>query len=72
MALINGPKIIFADEPTGNLDSKNSRSIIDLLTELHREQGTTLVLATHSADIADRAQRTIRLSDGCLSDDEDL
>ena len=71
-ALINGPKIIFADEPTGNLDSKNSRSIIDLLTELHREQGTTLVLATHSADIADRAQRTIRLSDGCLSDDEDL
>ena len=48
------------------------RAIIDLLTELHREQGTTLVLATHSADIADRAQRTIRLSDGCLSDDEDL
>ena len=71
-ALINGPKIIFADEPTGNLDSKNSRSIIDLLTELHREQGTTLVLATHSADIADRAQRTIRLSDGRLSGNEGL
>ena len=71
-ALINGPKIVFADEPTGNLDSKNSRAIIDLLTELHREQGTTLVLATHSADIADRAQRTIRLSDGRLTGDEAL
>ena len=71
-ALINGPRIVFADEPTGNLDSKNSRAIIDLLTELHREQGTTLVLATHSTDIADRAQRTIRLSDGRLSGSEGL
>jgi putative ABC transport system ATP-binding protein len=65
-ALINGPRIIFADEPTGNLDSKNSAAIIDLLTELHRERGTTLVLATHSSDIADRAERIIRLADGRL------
>jgi putative ABC transport system ATP-binding protein len=67
-ALVNNPAILFADEPTGNLDSKNSRAIVDLLTELHRERGTTLVLATHSTDIADRAQRIIRLSDGRLDD----
>ena len=71
-ALINGPKIVFADEPTGNLDSKNSDAIIDLLAELHREQGTTLVLATHSAGIADRAQRIIRLRDGRLLNEEDM
>jgi putative ABC transport system ATP-binding protein len=65
-ALINGPRILFADEPTGNLDSKNSAAIIDLLAELHRERGTTLILATHSADIADRAERIIRLADGRL------
>ncbi len=67
-ALINSPKIIFADEPTGNLDSKNSRAIIDLMTELQSEHGTTLVLATHSTAIADRAQRVIRLADGRLAD----
>lgn len=66
-ALINSPKIVFADEPTGNLDSKNSAAIIDLLTELHEEHGTTLVLATHSTAIADRAQRVIRLDDGRLA-----
>ncbi|MDR3629746.1 MAG: ABC transporter ATP-binding protein [Desulfocapsaceae bacterium] len=66
-ALINSPRILFADEPTGNLDSKNSDAIVDLLAELHREQGATLVLATHSAGIAGRAQRIIRLSDGRLS-----
>lgn len=66
-ALINHPKIIFADEPTGNLDSENSRAILALLTELHRERHTTLILATHSPDIADRAQRTIHLHDGRLT-----
>lgn len=66
-ALINSPKIVFADEPTGNLDSKNSKAIIDLMAELHDEQGTTLVLATHSTAIADRAQRVIRLTDGRLA-----
>jgi len=67
-ALINNPGILFADEPTGNLDSKNSEAIVDLLTELQREQKTTLVLATHSTAIAGRAQRIIRLRDGRLCD----
>jgi putative ABC transport system ATP-binding protein len=66
-ALINHPKIIFADEPTGNLDSENSRAILALLTELHRESRTTLILATHSPDIAERVQRTIHLHDGRLA-----
>jgi putative ABC transport system ATP-binding protein len=65
-ALINRPRILFADEPTGNLDSKNSGAIVDLLTELHTEFGTTLVLATHSAEIAERAQTIIHLRDGHL------
>ncbi len=71
-ALINAPKIVFADEPTGNLDSKNSSAIIALLAELHREQGTTLILATHSEDIAGRAHRVLRLTDGRLSDTAEI
>jgi len=67
-ALINNPKIIFADEPTGNLDSENSRSIIELLLELHREHNTTLVMATHSREVAAQADRIIRLHDGRLQD----
>ncbi len=63
-ALINEPKIIFADEPTGNLDSKNSREILDLLFELHREKKTTLVLVTHNMEIAGLTDRTIPLQDG--------
>ncbi len=63
-ALINEPKIILADEPTGNLDSKNSREILDLLFELHREKKTTLVLVTHNMEIAGLADRTIPLQDG--------
>ncbi|KAB2891780.1 MAG: ABC transporter ATP-binding protein [Desulfobulbaceae bacterium] len=65
-ALINHPKIVFADEPTGNLDSENSRGIVELLAELHREEKTTLVLATHSPEIAARADRVIVLRDGCI------
>jgi putative ABC transport system ATP-binding protein len=63
-AVINNPKIIFADEPTGNLDSENGRAVLDLLLEFHRERRTTLVLVTHSADIARIAHRTIVLKDG--------
>lgn len=69
-ALINNPKIIFADEPTGNLDSENSRSIIELLLELHREHNTTLVMATHSHELAALADRTIHLHDGKLQNGE--
>lgn len=67
-ALINEPKLIFADEPTGNLDSENSKAIIELMMELHREHATTLVMATHSSEVAELADRIIRLHDGRLLD----
>jgi putative ABC transport system ATP-binding protein len=63
-ALINIPRIIFADEPTGNLDSMNGKAVLDLLLELHREKNTTLVLVTHSRDIAGKAGRVVLLRDG--------
>jgi len=65
-ALINKPRLVFADEPTGNLDSGNSREILSLMTELHKESNTTLVMATHSQEIAGHADRTLRLRDGRL------
>ena len=63
-ALINDPKIIFADEPTGNLDSENGKAILDLLLEFHRERQSTLVLVTHNTEIACKADRMIVLHDG--------
>lgn len=65
-ALINQPKLLFADEPTGNLDSENSRGIISLILELREEHKATLVMATHSVEIAKRADRTLFLRDGRL------
>ena len=65
-ALINQPRILFADEPTGNLDSQNGAGILDLLVALHAEQKTTLVLVTHSPEVAALAQRVITLQDGRL------
>ncbi len=65
-ALINEPKLLFADEPTGNLDSENSRGIISLILELREEHQATLVMATHSVEIAERADRTLFLRDGRL------
>ena len=59
-----GPKILFADEPTGNLDARTGATIIDVMVELNRDSGTTLVLVTHDLDLAGRARRTIRLADG--------
>ncbi|SDO73724.1 ABC transporter ATP-binding protein [Desulforhopalus singaporensis] len=67
-ALINNPAIIYADEPTGNLDSDNSAAVIKLLDELHRDRKTTLVVATHSHSLADKAGRVIRLHDGRIVD----
>jgi putative ABC transport system ATP-binding protein len=63
-ALVNDPRIIFADEPTGNLDSVNGRAVLELLLELHRERQTTLILVTHSPEIARTADRVIILRDG--------
>jgi len=63
-AFVTRPAILFADEPTGNLDSKTGAHIIDLLFELNRENQTTLILVTHDAHLAARCQRTIQLSAG--------
>ncbi|MEV6927255.1 ABC transporter ATP-binding protein [Dactylosporangium sp. NPDC051485] len=71
-ALISGPKLLLADEPTGNLDSANSAQILDLLLELRDERGMTVLLATHEQHIAARCDRLIRLADGRLVEDIDL
>ena len=63
-AFINRPKILFADEPTGNLDADTSASIVDLLFELNRESGTTLVLVTHDLDLARKMDRIFRINFG--------
>jgi ABC-type lipoprotein export system ATPase subunit len=63
-ALINSPEIILADEPTGNLDSKTGKSIMELLTDLNRNEKVTIVLITHDSEIARRTDRTITLVDG--------
>ncbi len=68
-ALVNNPSIILADEPTGNLDSKTSAEIMNLLDDLYK-QGNTIILVTHEADIAARAYRAIRLLDGQIESDE--
>ena len=69
-AFANTPKILFADEPTGNLDSTTGERIIDLMMELNREARTTLVLVTHDMSLADRARRIIRLKDGAMVSDQ--
>ena len=69
-AFANSPKILLADEPTGNLDSKNGQHIFDLMTQLHGENNVTLVLVTHDAALAAKAQRQIILADGRLAQDE--
>jgi len=65
-AFINRPSILFADEPTGNLDSETSRKIIDIMLELHAQVGTTLVLVTHDPEVAGLTGRTIRLRGGAM------
>jgi putative ABC transport system ATP-binding protein len=68
-AFSSRPQILFADEPTGNLDLKTGSAIVELLMGLNRELGTTLVFVTHDADLAARARRVIRLADGSVIED---
>lgn len=69
-AFANQPKILLADEPTGNLDSKNGQHIFNLMTELHRQNNVTLVLVTHDQNLAELAQRQVILKDGKVLSDE--
>lgn len=68
-ALANKPEILFADEPTGNLDGQTGRMVIDLLRELNRELGVTLVLVTHDLGVAEQAERIVHLTDGKIARD---
>ena len=68
-AFVNRPRILFADEPTGNLDSATGGGIVELMLELNRDYGTTIVLVTHDLTLAGRARRIIRLADGVLASD---
>jgi putative ABC transport system ATP-binding protein len=70
-AFVHGPRVLFADEPTGNLDAVTGRAIIELMVELNRDLRTTLVLVTHDPEVAARARRVIRLADGQVIDDTD-
>jgi putative ABC transport system ATP-binding protein len=65
-AFANSPRVLFADEPTGNLDSDTGGRIVELLESLNRESGSTIVLVTHDSVLAQRAARTIRLADGSI------
>jgi putative ABC transport system ATP-binding protein len=69
-ALVTNPKIIVADEPTGNLDSANGTKVMDMLTALHKQKGITLLIATHDVDIAGMAQRVISMRDGKIIGDK--
>ncbi len=68
-ALINRPQLLLADEPTGNLDSRTELEILDIFRKLNREHGITLVVVTHDADVAQQADRIVRMKDGIIADD---
>ena len=68
-AIASGPRVLFADEPTGNLDSKASREVMELIAGLNRAQGITVVLVTHEAEMADYARRIVTVHDGLISRD---
>ena len=68
-AFVNEPDIVLADEPTGNLDSKNSNRVLDLMMELHQTRKATVVLVTHEPDIAGKSQRILTMADGKIVED---
>lgn len=65
-ALINNPPLLFADEPTGNLDSKTSREVLQMFEQLNKEEGITIIIVTHDANVASTAKRRIKISDGLI------
>jgi ABC-type lipoprotein export system ATPase subunit len=65
-ALVNRPPLLFADEPTGNLDSHTSEEILQMFNQLNAEEGITIILVTHDAGVARHAQRTIHIRDGMI------
>ncbi len=67
-ALINQPRLLFADEPTGNLDSRTSEEILQMFQRLNAEEGITIILVTHEPDVAAHAKRTIRIRDGLMEE----
>ena len=67
-ALVNRPAIVWADEPTGDLDSETVNGIIDLMIELNKTEGQTFIVVTHSREVGDRAHRIIRMRDGIIED----
>jgi putative ABC transport system ATP-binding protein len=68
-ALANSPRVVIADEPTGNLDSTTAGEVMGLIRDLHADSGVTVILATHDEDVAERAERRIRLRDGSIAED---
>src|SRR5476649_146667 len=71
-ALINAPRLLLADEPTGNLDTRTSHEIMDTLVKLNREQNVTIVVVTHEADVAAYANRVVTMQDGEIASDEQV
>jgi len=69
-AMVSGPKIILADEPTANLDSETGKNLLDLMGDLNREKGTTFLFSTHEAMVMEHSRRLIRLVDGAIVSDE--
>jgi putative ABC transport system ATP-binding protein len=69
-AIVTEPEVLFADEPTGNLDTARSREIMDLLTGLNRDKGVTIVMVTHESDMASYAKRVVHFLDGLVESDK--